>query len=52
MVGFIHATIVDGRWVYTELRADLDESDYCFTLSEERMDAISVAIYVELQLTT
>jgi hypothetical protein len=49
--GFHHSTIVDGRWVRTDLRANLDESDYCFALSEERMDEISLAVFIGLQLT-
>src|SRR6266498_3729038 len=36
--GFSQSTIVDGRWVYTNRRADLNEEDYQFTLSAERMD--------------
>lgn len=50
--GFHHSTIVDGRWVYTDTRANLNEVDYCFTLSEERMRDISVAVFIGLQLTT
>jgi hypothetical protein len=50
--GFHHSTIVDGRWVYTNLRADLDEGDYCFTLSKEGMEEISIAVFIGLQLTT
>jgi hypothetical protein len=48
--GFDHSTIVDGRWVYTLLRAHLDEFDYRFTLSDDRMDDIGVAVFVGLQL--
>jgi hypothetical protein len=48
--GFHHSTMVDGRWVYTEVRADLNESDYCFTVSEERMNAIALAVFIGLQL--
>ncbi len=48
--GFDHSTIVDGRWVYTEPRDVLDEDDYQWTLSEERMDEVSLAVYEGLQL--
>jgi hypothetical protein len=49
--GFDHGTMVDGRWVYTQPRDELDESGYQFTLSEERMDDISLAVFEGLQLT-
>jgi hypothetical protein len=49
--GFHHSTIVDGRWVYTSLRAELDEESYCFMLREERMDEVSLAVFIGLQLT-
>lgn len=50
--GFSRSTIVDGRWVYTELREELAETDFCFTLSEQRMDEISLAVFIGLQLST
>ena len=48
--GFEYSTMVDGRWVYTRPRDELEETEYQFTLSEERMDAISVAVFIGLQL--
>ena len=48
--GFAHSTVVDGRWVYTEPRDTLDESDYQWTLSPERMDRVSLAVFEGLQL--
>jgi hypothetical protein len=48
--GFNHSTTVDGRWVYTHSRADLKEEDYFVTLNEDRMSAISVAVFIGLQL--
>lgn len=48
--GFDHNTMVDGRWVYTAPRADLDEDAYHFTLSAERMDEIAMAVFEGLQL--
>jgi hypothetical protein len=49
--GFRHETIADCRWVYTILRALLHHSTRQFRLSEERMDEISVGVFVGLQLT-
>ncbi len=43
--------MVDGCWVYTAPRSELDEAAYQFTVTEERMDEISVAVFVGLQLT-
>jgi len=48
--GFDHATIVDGRWVYTLPRSDLDAWSYRFTLSDDRMDEITGAVLIGLQL--
>jgi hypothetical protein len=50
--GFNRSTIVDGRWVYTNPRAELDEEEYFFTLSEDRMNEISIAVFIGLQLST
>ncbi len=48
--GFDVDTMVDGRWVYTGLRDALLSERYQFTLSPDRMDQISVAIFDGLQL--
>jgi hypothetical protein len=50
--GFDHSTIIDGRWVYTSPRRVLGDAIYRFTLTDQRMDDVSLAIFVGLQLTT
>jgi hypothetical protein len=48
--GFRRATMVDGRWVYTIRRADLSEHELQFRLSDNRMEEISLAVLIGLQL--
>lgn len=48
--GFSRLSIADGRWVQTDLREAFQEQDYMFTLSEGRMEEISDAILLGLQL--
>lgn len=49
--GFHHGTVVDGRWVYTTWREELDRTGtYMFSLNEQCMEEISVAIFIGLQL--
>jgi predicted RNA-binding protein with TRAM domain len=48
---FDRPTIVDGRWVYTFPRSRLDQAVYLFTLTPDRMEQVSLAIFIGLQLS-
>lgn len=48
--GFDHATVIDCRWPYTLRKAEVLAGDYKFTLSQDRMREVSLALVYGLQL--
>jgi mRNA-degrading endonuclease toxin of MazEF toxin-antitoxin module len=48
--GLSGRSVADGRWVFTMPRDDLQEADFVVTLSEGRMDEVSTAVFIGLQL--
>lgn len=47
---FDRATEVDGRWVYTLERDQLEDSPYLGTLDDDQMEDVTVAVVSGLQL--
>jgi len=48
--GFLHDTVIDGRWVFTLKQAHVTTGRHLLTLSPARMTEVAIAIVRGLQL--